>query len=126
VRFSVLGQLKEVAGVAVGEIVGLAGRVQPLPRVLADHLQHVEAERIVARHHPLDEAVVHQRLQAIKHLHPETLVADPLGRLAGPPAREDRQVGEEASLVRVEQLVAPVDRRAQRALTPRKVASTSL
>ena len=34
-------------------------------------------------------------LQAIKHLHPETLATDPLRRLARPPAGEDRQVGEE-------------------------------
>src|SRR5262245_35397146 len=125
-RFSVLGKLKEVAGVAAGEVVGFAGRIQPLARVLTDRLQHVEAERIVVGDHPLDEAVVHQRLQAIKYLYPETFVADPLGRLAGPPAGEDRQVGEEPSLVHVEQLVAPVDRRAKRALTLRKVAGASL
>jgi hypothetical protein len=35
-RLGVLGQLQEVAGVAAGEGSGRTGRVQPLPRVLAD------------------------------------------------------------------------------------------
>ena len=64
------------------------------------------------------QALVHERLERV-----EIGVRDLLGRLERAAAAEDRQAREEQLLLLAEQLVAPLDRGAQRALALGQVAA---
>ena len=86
-----------------GELVFLVSLPEPLERVLADRREHEEP--VVAD--PLDEAVVDERAEVV-----EVGAAHVLGRYEWERAREDREAGEQLAAPRVEQLVAPLDRRA--------------
>ena len=97
---------------------------QPLPSVLAERLEHDEA-RVAVVGHALDEqAVVDERGDAVEDVDAEVLagVADGLGRLERAAAGEDREAPEQRLLGRRQQVVAPVDRAAQRLLALRQVA----
>ena len=101
-----LGERQEVVRVAASQLLGLARRLKPLARVLADRLQHREPLVGVAQ-----EALVDERLEGVeidlRHL---------LGRLERGAAPEDGEPGEEGLLRGCQQLVAPVDGCAEGAL----------
>ena len=120
-RFGLLGQVAEIHRVRSLERVALPFVVarEPVGRILPDRLEHREPKRPVGELGPSNEARVDQLGEAIERV--EVVPADRLGLLEGPSAREHRQASEEASLVRTQQLVAPRDRRGQRALAFRKV-----
>jgi tetratricopeptide (TPR) repeat protein len=105
-RLGGLHYRKKAVCVASTELLGVARLLEPLQRVLANRLQQpVPLVRVA------DEALVHQRLQRVqiglRHL---------LGVAERAAAGEDREPGEDPLLGRREQLIAPFDRRAQRAL----------
>src|SRR5688500_15243018 len=102
---------------ALAELVGLAGGLEPLDGKLADGLEHPEAAAVGS---DADEALVDQRLEGV-----EVSVDDLFGRLEGPAAAEDGQAGEQALLVGGQQLVGPLDRGAQGALALRSVAAAA-
>ena len=88
--------------------------VEPLERVLADRVEHAEAPGSPARRTRLfstsDSSCV------------EIAVADGLRRLEREASAEHAESTEQLLLLAVEQLVAPLDRRAQRSLPRRRVA----
>ena len=101
-----LGVSEAVVDVTQAELTCGAAFGEPLDRVLANRLQHPEALVRVAH-----EALVDERLQRV-----EIGTGDVLGGIERAPAAEDGQVCEQVLLVRIEQLVGPLDRRAQRLL----------
>src|SRR2546425_4066755 len=106
VRLGLLSERQEVLRVAAAQLISLAGGLEPLGRVFADRLQHPEPVIYASQKALLDE-----RLQSI-----EIGIGDLLSRLERAAAAEDRKPTKEALLVTRQQLVAPFDRRAQRAL----------
>ena len=82
-------------------------------RVLPDRVEHPQATAAPAADEVLDD----ERLESV-----EIGVADRLSRLEREASPEDRELPEELLLLRLEQLVAPLDRRAQRSLPGRRVA----
>jgi hypothetical protein len=107
VRLGLLRQLEEVLGVAAAQLSGLARCVEPLVRILADRLQHPETLAVA----DADEALVDERLQ-----HVQVGVAHGLGGLERTASGEDREPGEQPLLVFPEELVAPLNCRAERLL----------
>jgi hypothetical protein len=112
----------EVAGVAALELGGLAAGAQALGGVLAHQLeQQVAGRAVLLAHH-------HQRAvdQAAEHVEQgpglARVGAHRLGGVEGEAAAEHRQPGEERLLLAGEQVVAPVDGRAQRAVAGDGVA----
>ena len=114
-----VGDREEVLGVPAPDLVGLAARLEPLERVGADRLQHREARLAVGLLLLAEQAVVDQRREAGQDAR---AAADRLGGLERAAADEDGEPREERLLVRPEQRVAPVDRRAQRLLARGQVA----
>ena len=98
------------------QLLGLLAAAELLERVLPDRLEHEEA--VVPDR--LQQAVVDERGELV-----DARVADLLRRLERERACEHRQAGEQRLRRSVEQVVAPLDRRAQRALALRGVARTS-
>jgi len=95
--------------------VGLLARVaKALGRKLPDRLEHPESLPLAHA----DEALVDERLQPV-----DVRAADRFGRLEGAAAAEDGKAGEQPLLVFREEVVAPIDRRAQRLLARLGVAS---
>src|SRR5262245_45405462 len=91
----------------------LAASCEPFACVFTDRLEHPEALVRVP-----DEALVDQRLQRV-----EFGACDLLRRLERAAAAEDGQAGEELMLLRAQQIVAPLDRRAQRLLAHLGIAA---
>src|SRR6187402_1444084 len=96
---------------AEADVPALTGPLQQLARVLADRLQHDEASAAQA-----EEALVDERLRELR-----AGARDVLDRLEGRPSAEDREPAEELLLVRIEELVAPCDRRTEGPLSLREV-----
>src|SRR5438876_2697496 len=71
------------------------------------------------------EVVLDEALQRAEHALDLLVRADALRRRDRPAAGEDREPGEERPLRRVEQVVAPCDRRRQRALAVRQIRNAS-
>ena len=88
----------------------LAGGGQLLQRQLADRLEHAEARPVDP-----DQVLLGER-------HEPAVAADVGGRAGGPPAREHAEPREPALLGRRQQVVAPAQRVAQRALAGVHVA----
>src|SRR5439155_15549286 len=101
-----LGVSEVVVDVTQAELTCGAAFSEPLDRVPANRLEHPEALVRVAH-----EALVDERLQRV-----EIRACDVLGGPERAAAAEDGQACEQLLLVRVEQLVGPLDRRAQRLL----------
>ena len=93
--------------------VGVGRAVEQLDRELPDRVEHPEAPAAPAPH----EALHDQGLQAV-----ELRIADRLGRLEREASLEDREAAEGSCSSGPEQLVAPLERRAQRALALGSVA----
>jgi len=90
-----LGEGEKALGVAPPQVRDLTRVLQPLGSVLADRLQHPEPIFGMA-----EEALVDERLQDV-----EVGVCHLLGVLNRAATGEDREAGEEALLVLVQQLV---------------------
>ena len=128
-RPGVLGQRRHGGCVPGLDVGSLAGLLQPLERVLAEQRMQVEARLgggALGRIGGLDpeEALVGERLEALQDVDPEVAVRvdDGEGQLGGPAARERGEAAEEPSLRLGQQVVAPRDGAAERALALRQVA----
>ena len=106
---------------AAGRFVRRVGMLEQLPRVLADRLEH-RLPRLGIAGGKLHEALVHERRQSLDHV---VVAADRLGSLERPAAGEDRQSGEELTLLRRQELGAPVERPPER-LEPRRLVDRPL
>ena len=108
-----LREREEELGVPQAHVVRLSRTLELLDGELADRLQHREALVRVPQ-----EALIDERLERV-HVGPGNL----LGRLQRAASGEDGETCEEALLRRGEQLVRPLDRRAQRLLSGIEVAA---
>ena len=116
--------------VALGVPPAQRPRARPAPRalerVLPDRLEQPEARLAVGAVRLPDEALVDERGEALEHLAEVHLVAaDGVGDLERAAAREDAEPREQGLLGRLEQVVAPVDRVAERALPRRQVVGAA-
>ena len=117
------GERDEVLEVAAARLVALAQCRQSLERILAHDLEHREP-RVAGGSLALpDEALVDQRRESFQH--GVVSSADSLGGRKRPAAREHAELREEALRSRLEQVVAPVERHAERLLMLRRVATTA-
>ena len=93
-----------------------------LEGVLPNRLEHREARLLIG---PLqsDEALVDQRCQPVEYV--EVASANSLGRLERPAAGEDGEAGEEPAARLAQEVVAPVERRAQCLMSCRPIARPS-
>ncbi len=105
----------------------LAARVELLQRVLAHGLEHREAQLVRRRVDLLDQALVDERRHPVEDRQAGVLagIAHRLGGLEGAGAGEHREAAEQALLGVAQQLVAPVDRLAQRLLPHRQVGAAA-
>src|SRR5215510_12772053 len=110
----VAGLLDSVDVCLFEEVLSVRGERKPVRLMigealaceLADRLQHREPAVSLA-----DEALVDERGERV-----QVAVADRLGRLERPAAGEDRETCQEVLFTGLEEVVAPLDRGAQRAL----------
>ena len=123
VRLCLLGNAEEVLRMAAAQLVYRRRFLKALGGVLADRLQHRESRLFVSALQA-SEALVGQRGEPVDHV--EVVAADALRRLDRAPSREHREPHEQALFRRLEEVVAPVDRRAERALTLGCVSRSSL
>ena len=95
----------------------LAGRDELFARVLADRLEHPVPHRVAVHEHEraIDEAG--QTVFQVEGIHPAGVVADDPGRHRDRPApAEHRQAPEQAAVLVVEEVPAPIDHRVERLL----------
>src|ERR671935_2781942 len=92
-------------------LLALARQRQPLERILAHQLQHREARLAADTFAPPHEALVDERRQSLEH--GAVAVADGLGRRERAAAPEDAEPREKPLHRGLEEVVAPVERRAQ-------------
>src|SRR5512132_2740034 len=111
---SLLRQRQEVLSVAAAQVVGLAGCLEPLERELADRLEHPVPLAGVA-----DEVLVDQRFERVN-----VRIGDSLTRRERAAAGEDGEAGEECLLRVRQQVVRPLDGRAQGLLARVGVTAT--
>jgi hypothetical protein len=112
-----LGERGEVLRVAHSHGVRLAARLELLDRVLPHGLEHREADGAGAPEVLVEQALGHER----RNLRPAGVAH--CGRAVdAAAAREHGQPCEQHLLVRLQELVAPVDRRAERPVADGEVA----
>src|SRR6266511_449403 len=116
VRLRLFRERQEVLYVAPSEFLCLARLLEPLGSVMPDRLQHREP-RILVRPLQPHQARVDERRKPVDDV--EVIPADALRRLEGASSREHGELQEQALLLRLEQVVAPVDRGAEGALALR-------
>ena len=112
-----LGDGEEVLAVALAHDLGVGPRREPLGGVGAHGLEHQQPGRLVRTSAAHQEALGDQPVERV-----QVGAGDGLRRLHGGAAGEDPEAREARLLVVVEQVVAPVDRRAQRSLARGRVA----
>ena len=93
------------------ELGGLGPLLQLLERELSDRLEHREPRLFVPACICTNEALVDQGLERV-----EIRGADPFRGIQRAATGEDSQTSEEGSFTVVQQITAPLDRRAERAL----------
>ena len=118
VRLRFLREPQEVVGVAPPQLFDLARLLEPLGRVLANRLQHREP-RCFVRSFDADQPAVGQGREPVDDV--EAVPAHAFRRLERAAACEHREPQEQVLVVRLEQLVAPLDGRADGALSLRCV-----
>jgi hypothetical protein len=112
------GNVEIVLGVAAPERTVLCLGSQPFRGELSDRLQHPVAPLTLL--FPMaKQALVEERLERV-----DVDLAHRLGGLVVAAASEDREPAEEPLLLRIEQVVRPLDRRAQRLLARVGVAGS--
>jgi hypothetical protein len=117
-RLGAVGELGEPVRVAAPDRVGVAASVEPLECVLANGLERRDPG-LRRPFNALEKVVVDQGFDQLQHV---LARADRFDRLDRRPSDEDGHLAEEALLVRIEQLVAPVERGPKRPLPRREVA----
>jgi len=103
--------------VALAHDLGVGPRREPLRGVGAHGLEHQQPGRLVRTSAAYQEALRDQPVEGV-----QVGAGDSLRRLDRGAAGEDPEAREARLLVVVEQVVAPVDRRAQRPLARGRVA----
>src|SRR5689334_16827812 len=106
-----LGQLKEIYGVAAPALLGLFACLQALQRILAYRLEHREAAFLLiagaARTRAPQQALLKQGQHSVRSTRP----AHRLGSLKRPAPHEHSQPRQELLLLLFKEPVAPVDSR---------------
>ena len=93
---------------------------------LADGLEHLEAGFVAVDLGATQETLLNQRRQSLKGIDSQlSRAADRLDRVQRPSAGEDGEPAQQPLLRRLQQLVAPVDRAAQRLLTGGQIPRTA-
>ncbi len=113
-RIRVFGERQEPLRVPAAQRITVAGDLEPLGRVLADGLQHPETLFALPEQALLDERLERVHI-GIRHL---------LGGFERAAAAEDGEPREQVSLFGREQVVRPLDRRAQRLVASFGVAAS--
>ncbi len=100
--FRLFGQAEVVQRVLAQDIVRVVTFHKSFHGILADRLQHPEAQFTPLLIHLLQHAFVHQRLNPVEHIQAEICwtVTDHLRGLQRPAAHEDRETGEKDPLLR--------------------------
>ncbi len=116
-----------MAGVPFTQRRGFPGFHQPLAGVLAQRLQESIAHHAVAVILSDHQRGADQALKQVEHVVPLDAVAtrDRLGVLERPATGKHRQPVEQAALGVRQQVVAPIERRLQRALTRQGTTTTA-
>ena len=123
VRLRFLGESQEIGGVASPQLFCLIRLLEPLDSVFADRLQHRKARRLVRTLHP-DQSALGQRRQSVDDV--DVVSANALCGVQRPAPGEHCEPQEQVLLQRLEQVVAPIDRRAHGALSLGCVVRASL
>ena len=116
-RLHLIRERGEVLRVALPDRLALGVVFKPLRRVLADRLEHREARLAILAGLAPEQAVVHERGEPLERRVDRADLGDGGQRAA---AREHRQLSQQRLVGSGEQVVAPVDRRPQRALCARE------
>ena len=95
--------------------LAVAARRQSLERILADGLEHSQARLVPACMLGREQVVPEERLDPLQDVE-VGLLRDALGGGQREPADEDGEAREELLLFRLQEVVAPLDRRAERPL----------
>ncbi len=111
-RVGALGECLEIGGMPLGEGIAVGTRGQLLERELADGLEHVEA---LAR--PADHALVDERGECI-----DLGIAHGFRGFEREAAGKHRKPRKQRPFARLEELMAPLQRVAQRLLPLRQIA----
>jgi hypothetical protein len=118
-----LGEGQEMVGVPLPRGADLAALIESLAGVLSDRLEQLVARRArpLPHHH---QGAIHEAGEQVEDLvGREPLIgADGLGGLEGPAAGEDREASEQHLLRLRQEVVAPVDGRAQRTMAGQRSA----
>ena len=117
VRFGSLGERRHPPRQRLGKCVELAIGTGLLAPELEDRFEHAETHIRIVTERPY-EAVVHEGGHTVQHVDADRAGCrrDDLGVLQPEPAGENGQPAKKPAIGLIEQLVAPVDRAAQRAL----------
>ena len=115
----VVHELEEVVEMPAVDVVGLTRRLELRERVFADRLEHAEARFPRGRGSGRDQAGIQERLEGRRHV--EVVPGDRLDSVERDSSSEGSQHPEDLLRIRIQQVVAPVDRRAQRALALREI-----
>ena len=119
-RVVALGEGEAPVEVAQRQAIALARRREALGRVLADRVEQAQALVLGDHERLVDQA---RRQAGDAPALDRAAGAHVLGGVERERAREHRQAPEQQALLAVEQLVAPVDRRAQRLLAGERRAA---
>ena len=114
-RLGRLGEHEAEVGVPTPHGLAVAARRQTLERVLADGLEHSQARLVPACLLGREQVVAEERLDPLEDVE-VGLIGDDLGGGEREAADEDGEAREELLLFGTEELVAPLDRRAERPL----------
>lgn len=123
-----LGQLQKVTGVALPDCFPFDALFKPHLAVLPYGLEHPEPSLTVYLVTP-QKALVHQRCQSIQNIGLRfafRIRTHPLSCLETAVSDENREPCKKLLLILIKQVIAPVNRAAQRLLSGGKIAGTSL
>ena len=128
VRLGLPAQRAVVLGVVSPDPLRLAALEQPLRRIGPDRVEHPDPYVASVGGSRGQHAAVEERGDHVQRLRARLAVvgADHLRRFEGRAARERRKSPEHAPLILVEEVVAPVDRPAERPVPLGQVASAAL
>ena len=112
-------ELEEVVEMPAVDVVGLTRRLELRERVFADRLEHAEARFPRGRGSGSDQAGIQECLEGRRHV--EVVPGDRLDSVERDSSNEGSQHPEDLLRIRIQQVVAPVDRRAERALALREI-----
>ena len=114
-RLGLLRQHEVEASVPTSDGLAVAARHQSLECVLANGLEHSQARLVAGCVLGREQVVPEERLDPLQDVE-VGLLGDVLGGGQREPADEDGEAREELLLLRLQEVVAPLDRRAERPL----------